>query len=400
MDRKRLITLLALFASFFALCVIGLGAFTRLIDAGLGCPDWPGCYGHAAVPLSVKAKEIASVQYPGSVFNPYKAWAEMVHRYFAGTLGILILGIISLSFSKTLRTRANLLLTFTILLLLIYQILLGQWTVTMKLWPIVVTQHLLGGFLILSVLWLIHLNNRESHDSERARNNSHNWVPILNQSSNISHDTKINKTSMYGLMLGAIIALVILFLQISLGAWTSTNYASLSCPDFPFCVNTAPLQTIEFKKAFNLFLPPENYSTEIDSKERARSKITLGKINSETINTTPIDPAKINYEGGVLPEILRQSIQMTHRLGALTFVIYMLIYSAIAMRKLTNHLKLLKLLYLIWALIFIQVCLGVINIVYKLPLVTAVAHNIIAVMLLLSVITFIFRLYNLRKGIC
>lgn len=343
MVKQRLLSLLALFASFFALGVIGLGAFTRLIDAGLGCPDWPGCYGHLTVPLSDKAIEL-SLLYPGNVLNVYKAWAEMIHRYFAGTLGLFILSCVVLAFTKSLRNRTNIILAVCLLLLLAYQILLGQWTVTLKLLPIVVSQHLLGGFLILSVLWLFYLNNR----------------------SNINKIKRLEQFSQRGLVTGAIIALMILFLQITLGAWTSTNYASLSCPDFPFCLNSDPLQAIHFKEAFNLFLP-----------------------------------TGINYEGGVLSELLRQSIQMTHRLGALIFITYMLMYSAVAMRKLAASPDLSKSLYLIWGLIFVQLCLGIINVVYKLPLVTAVSHNIIAVVLLLAMITFIFKLVKSpSKGIC
>lgn len=334
MDKQRLLSLFALFACFFALCVIGLGAFTRLIDAGLGCPDWPGCYGHLTVPM------LESVKQSIPTLNIYKAWAEMVHRYFAGCLSLLTLGVILLAFVKPLRTRANIVFATLLLLLIAYQIILGQWTVTMKLLPIVVTQHLLGGFLILSVLWLVYLNNAKSFPT-------------------IGHATEMS-----GLLIGAIFGLVILLVQIFLGAWTSTNYASLSCPDFPFCVNTHPWQAILLKQAFNFFAP-------------------IG----------------INYEGGVLPETVRQSIQITHRLGALMFTGYMLIFTIIAMPKLFNIPQVLKIIYLIWSLIFVQISLGIVNIVYKLPLVTAISHNIIAIVLLLSMITFIFNLVIVSRRV-
>lgn len=342
MARQRLISALAFFASFFALGVIGLGAFTRLIDAGLGCPDWPGCYGHLTVPVSEKAHELISLHYPGVFLDVYKAWAEMIHRYFAGCLGFLILGIIFLIFKKEFRKRSNVILAICLFLLLAYQILLGQWTVTFKLLPIVVTQHLLGGFLILSTLWLIYLNNsvRSSPQPLFFKGGS-GWIIVI-----------------------AMIALIILFLQITLGAWTSTNYASLSCSDFPFCTNSNPRQTMHFKEAFNIF-----------------------------------SPIGINYEGGVLPEKIRQTIQMTHRIGALVFTIYMLVFTMIVTPKLKYHFELMKSLYLIWSLIFAQLCIGIVNIIYKLPLATAIGHNLLAVVLLLSMITFIFKLVMATKKV-
>lgn len=323
MVKNKWVALLALFASLFALCVIGLGAFTRLVDAGLGCPDWPGCYGHLIVARDV-------------TLNTFKAWAEMIHRYFAGTLSLLTLGLMILIFAKV-RTRANIIFSVILFLLILYQIVLGQWTVTFKLLPIVVTQHLIGGYLILSVLWLIYLSNRS---------------------------TSLVKTHSMrcGSILAAIFALVILFGQIFLGAWTSTNYASLSCLDFPFCNNSEPLQTLFLKDAFQF-----------------------------------ISPIGVNYEGGVLPDATRQTIQMVHRLGALIFTCYMLFFTLTFIHKLMNNKDLMKVIYCIWGLIFIQISLGIINVVYKLPLVTALSHTIIAVVLLLAMITFIFKLVILRK---
>jgi len=151
--KKKWISLLALCGSVLAFSVIALGAFTRLIDAGLGCPDWPGCYGHLLAPLTEEAQSAIAAQFPGSHLVVYKAWAEMVHRYFAGSLSMIILIMLMMTINKECRQRNNMVLVGGLLLLLLYQVLLGQWTVTFKLLPIVVTQHLLGGFLILSVMW-------------------------------------------------------------------------------------------------------------------------------------------------------------------------------------------------------------------------------------------------------
>lgn len=336
MAKRQYLATAAVLGCFFALTVIGLGTFTRLMDAGLGCPDWPGCYGHLTVPLTTAAREQISLLYPDSALDVFKAWAEMIHRYFAGSLGLMIFAIVCFSFSKTLRTRGNMVLACCILLLLVYQILLGQWTVTYKLLPIVVTQHLLGGFLILMVLWLIYLNNSIQSQAHARQSNA--------------------------IKIAAIIGLIFIFLQILLGAWTSTNYASFSCPDFPFCSNTKPLMTMHFREAFTVF-----------------------------------SPIGINYEGGVLSDQARQTIQMMHRIGAFTVTCYLLVFTAFFMRSLKTQPDLLKTIYLIWALLLIQLCIGMINIIYKLPLVTAIGHNLIAVVLLLSMVTLVYKLFIFGK---
>lgn len=304
MVKRSLLSVLALAASFFAVSVIGLGAFTRLIEAGLGCPDWPTCYGHLIVPATL----------PSTHFTVYQAWAEMIHRYFAGTLSLLIIAIAIVVFRKANRSRSNIILVSCLFVLLAYQILLGQWTVTLKLLPIIVTQHLLGGFFILSVLWLIYLNN------------------------NVMLHNTLRGISIRGLLPWAIVALMILFFQIVAGAWTSTNYASLSCPDFPFCFNATPF-----------------------------------------LETT-----------------VKQTIQMTHRFGALVLTSYFLIFIAIAILKFKNNFELMKSAYAILFLLVLQLCLGISNVIFKLPVITAVSHTIVAVLLLLSLITLIFKLIKVR----
>ncbi len=312
MAKNLYLSKLALFACFFALGVIALGAYTRLIDAGLGCPDWPGCYGHFTASGA-----------------DYKAWAEMVHRYFVSGLSIFILVIIFIVFSKKeFRFRSNIILCTGLLLLLFYQIFLGQLTVTLKLLPIIVTQHLLGGFLILSMLWLVYLNNQSNLKNYKLKS----------------------------LLPWTIGLLIILLIQITLGAWTSTNYASLSCPDFPFCFNDKII-TMHFKQAFNIF-----------------------------------SPAGVNYEGGVLPTAIRQTIQITHRFGALILTTYILIFTAFVMPKFKKLPELAQSMYLILGLLSLQLCIGISNVIFKLPLITAVSHNLVAALLLLSVITLTFKL--------
>ncbi len=334
--------ILALTASLFALCVIGLGAFTRLVNAGLGCPDWPGCYGHFIVPLTDSAKQLAHLYYPSNPLETYKAWAEMIHRYFVAGLSLFILAIIFFIFKTTnLRTKRNIILAFILIIVLIYQILLGKFTVTLKLMPFIVTQHLLGGFLTLSILWLIFLNNSKA-----------NYIyPVFRYS------------DCQKVLPWAWIALFLLVIQISLGAWTSTNYAALSCPDFPFCIQDQKV-IFNLKEAFTLF--PQ-----------------IG----------------INYEGGILSDSARQTIHMIHRIGAFILTIYLFILLSIAFRYLKKSLEFMKLLYLMMGLLFLQICVGITNVIFKLPLFSAISHNLIAMLLLLTVITFLFKLTTTNQRV-
>lgn len=324
----RLLSQLAFIAVFFALGVIALGAFTRLIDAGLGCPDWPGCYGHW----------LPNAQQTITSFVAYKAWAEMIHRYFAGTLSFLILMIVACIFMKKNNGKANRILAICLVLLVVYQILLGQWTVTLKLLPIIVTQHLLGGFLILSTLWLIYLHNR--HPAI--------FPPVAQEKSR------------KGILFFSLLGTLLLLLQIALGAWTSTNYAALSCTAFPFCERTGVF-TFHWQEAFSL-----------------------------------VSPVGVNYEGGVLPIEARQTIQMVHRIGALCITLYFFILLGWALNKLQRLPALLAPLYVVLGLLSVQLCVGISNVIFKLPLVNAVSHTLLAALLLLAWMTFIFKLVTLR----
>ncbi len=137
-----------------SLVVVGLGAFTRLTEAGLGCPDWPGCYGFMTVPKTEVQQAMASEAFPDAPLEPQKAWNEMIHRYVAGSLGLLIAAITVMSFRRAGRPK---LLPSLLLGTVIFQALLGMWTVTMNLMPLVVMGHLLGGFTTVTLLVLLAL---------------------------------------------------------------------------------------------------------------------------------------------------------------------------------------------------------------------------------------------------
>ena len=185
-----------------AAVVVVLGAYTRLVDAGLGCPDWPGCYGQLGVPSTAQELAQAEAAFPDAPVDADKAWTEMVHRYAATMLGAAILAILALALKAGLPWR----LPAGLAVLVVAQGAFGAWTVTLKLWPQVVTTHLLGGFATLALLWLLALSLR---------------APAWRVDS--------------GLRRWAALALVVLVLQVALGGWLTSNYAALACPDFPTC---------------------------------------------------------------------------------------------------------------------------------------------------------------------
>ncbi len=196
---------IALVALCLALFVVPLGAFVRLSDAGLGCPDWPGCYGKlVGVPEQPVAVEQALQAFPGKPVEPAKAWKEMIHRYAAGTLGLLVFA------ASGLAWRRNKAIAASLAAMIVFQALLGMWTVTLLLKPAIVTGHLLGGMTIIALLALLadaplRLRALDAEPPSRA----------------------------VRLLAGA--ALAVTALQIALGGWLTSNYAAFVCPDFPTC---------------------------------------------------------------------------------------------------------------------------------------------------------------------
>jgi cytochrome c oxidase assembly protein subunit 15 len=198
----------------------------RLSDAGLGCPDWPGCYGkitpiHAADSINAELAER-----PDGPVSHAKAWKEMVHRYFAGTLGLLVFAIWGLALRYRRETVGSPVLPTVLLGLIVYQALLGMWTVTLLLKPLVVTGHLLGGMATLSLLLWLWLRER-GHSSQ-------------------AYFARVDH------MRGSVVAaLVLVVAQIALGGWVSTNYAALACTDFPLCQGEW-VPPMDFEHSFTL----------------------------------------------------------------------------------------------------------------------------------------------------
>ncbi|USD37780.1 heme A synthase [Ferrimonas sp. SCSIO 43195] len=215
---------LILATAALAFVVIVVGAFTRLTDAGLGCPDWPGCYGFLT-PVEAKANEaLALSRFPDRPLEMAKAWAEMGHRYIASLLGLMILTIALLSWRTPQRGHG-----LALLGLVLFQGALGMWTVTLNLMPVVVMGHLLGGLTVLSLLALLWMRRQP----ERLE---------LQQPS---------------LVLLAAVALVALVFQVALGGWTSANYAAVVCTTLPICEGNW-WQQWDPATAFRLIQPAAN----------------------------------------------------------------------------------------------------------------------------------------------
>lgn len=218
---------LAWVTAFLTLDLVMFGAFTRLTDSGLGCPDWPGCYGHSN-PLSAGEQiRAAETALPSGPVTMTKAWIEMLHRYFAMAVGFLIIVLAVLAWRRwrQSRGRSPWLATLTVVAVCL-QGAFGALTVTMKLQPAIVTAHLLGGVGLLALLI---------------------WQALR------EGPTPVVDPRAAALRPLAIIALLLLVAQIALGGWVSTNYAVLACPDFPTCHGRAVPPDMDFAAGFTLW---------------------------------------------------------------------------------------------------------------------------------------------------
>jgi len=217
---------LILAALILAFGVVSLGAYVRLSDAGLGCPDWPGCYGKLTPHLAAEAINAELAVRPDGPVSHAKAWKEMVHRYLAGTLGVLVLGIAILGWRGRRETSGGPGLPLILLGLIVFQALLGMWTVTQLLKPLIVSAHLLGGLATLSLLLWLWLRERAQY----------------------GHVYYARADHLRGI---AAIGLALLVTQIALGGWVSTNYAALACTDFPLCQGVW-MPPMDFEHGFTL----------------------------------------------------------------------------------------------------------------------------------------------------
>lgn len=331
-DKYRKLVWVTLFLTFD---LIMFGAFTRLTDSGLGCPDWPGCFGHANPTQALEHIRAAEAAMPDGPVTVMKAWIEMIHRYLAMGVGVLIIAIMAVGWRKWWQSRRQsnrfaVGLPTALFVFVCVQGAFGAWTVTMKLQPVIVTIHLLLGMALLGMLtW------------QAARQSSHATVAPAG----------------YALRIPAAIALLVLTVQIALGGWVSTNYAPLACMDFPLCQGQA-IPEMDFANGFHLWRD-------------------LGKTAS----------------GDYLPFAALTAIHWTHRMFA--FVVLGLVawlgHRAMKIRGLEKNGRWLL------ALIIVQFSTGVSTVFLKWPLALAVIHNGGAALLVLLLVMLNYKTRLARK---
>ena len=325
-DKYRKLVWITLFLTFD---LIMFGSFTRLTDSGLGCPDWPGCYGHAN-PVQAHADiKAAEAIMPTGPVTVTKAWIEMIHRYLAMAVGVLIIALMVVAWRKWLQSKRQLqnfapALPTALFLLVCLQGAFGAWTVTMKLQPTIVTIHLLLGLALLGMLAI--LSSRHTLQTNIAATARSIFVP-------------------------AIVGLILLLIQIVLGGWVSTNYAVLACTDFPLCHGMV-IPPMDFAHGFTIW--------------RELGKTAAGDLLSAEALT---------------------AIHWVHRNFAFVVIAYIawLSHKAIKIEGLRKTAK--------WLLIAIgvQFASGVSTIYLSWPIVIAVLHNGGAALLVLLLVVLIYK---------
>jgi len=307
---------LALAGALLAAAVVVLGAWVRLTDAGLGCPDWPGCYGQI---------------YPQTHHDFAKAWHEMIHRYFAGSLVLIIAALLAWAVWNRKQREQPLMAVALLFLIVCLQGALGALTVTKLLTPLIVTAHLLGGLTTLGILWWLALTPESRQPSAR--------------------EAALRKYALLGV--------AALLLQISLGGWTSSNYAAVACPDLPTC-QSSWWPHMDLRDAFVLWRG-------------------LG----------------IDYEGGVLANPARIAIHVTHRIGALVAAVILIIVGCLCAagghsRRLTAAGSLLV------VAVLLQIAIGIAMVHFGFPLPLATLHNAGAAFLVICIVTLLRALWPRR----
>lgn len=352
----RSLNLIALALCF---CVVVFGAYVRLSDAGLGCPDWPGCYGHLTVPEARHEVASAEQNFPQRPVEAHKAWKEMIHRYLASTLGLLIVAL-ALTSTRLRAAGTPRVLPWMLVALVVFQGMLGMWTVTWQLKPLVVTGHLLGGLSTLALLLWLALRTRPQADAgsksvpDRAFRSERHAALSLAATSPLKQNLLPP-----GLRAFAALALVAVAMQIFLGGWTSTNYAALACPDFPTCQGS--------------------YLPDTDAAEAFTLWRGLG----------------INYEHGVLDARARVTIHYFHRVGALVVTVLLLGLGSFLLRRGGTPLW-RGFGFAVLAALALQVGLGITIVELQLPLLLAAAHNAGAAILLLTLISLNYFAWNAK----
>jgi cytochrome c oxidase assembly protein subunit 15 len=335
---------LALAGVLLCFAVVVLGAYVRLTAAGLGCPDWPGCYGQVT-PLGAEHSATAQAAFPTKPLNVGKAWREMIHRYAASTLGLIIVVIAALAVAFRRRKLLSTGYAIALLATVAVQGILGMLTVTWQLKPLIVTLHLLFGMTTLGLLWWLWLSlPRQSWGGMRmqgAGRTAFNGGGNGTSAMRIAHQL-------------AVAGLIALALQIVLGGWTSSNYAAVACPDFPTCQNAWVPHT-DYRNAFVLWRG-------------------LG----------------VNYEGGVLDNPARVAIHLTHRLWAIVATLALAFASLFVVFRQAPSSG-LPAAYAVLGALALQLTIGISMVLKTFPLELTTAHTAGAALLLLATLALVRR---------
>ena len=348
MTVARWIRRLCLAGVLLCFLVVVLGAYVRLTAAGLGCPDWPGCYGHLTPAGAAHSADAASA-FPGKPLEPGKAWREMIHRYAVGTLSVIVILVTALAISARRERPASVPLALALFATLIMQALLGMLTVTWRLNPLIVTLHLLFGMTTLALLWWLLLSLPRASWGATALQGAAHTV----SGSAAATLTRARRLTLLGLG--------ILAVQIALGGWTSSNYAAIACPDFPTC-QSAWWPHADFRNAFVLWRG-----------------------------------LKINYEGGVLANSARIAIHLTHRLGAALTTAALGLAALFVQRRCGLPGARPRALVVLGALA-LQLAIGITMVVKGFPLWLATAHTAGAALLLLATLA-LLRALSPQPGV-
>jgi heme a synthase len=335
--------------AFITLDLIAFGAFVRLTDSGLGCPDWPGCYG-SFLPTQVKAEINQAISAQGGTHGPVshgKAWIEMLHRYVASFIGALILVMFARAVYAKIRPERSMFsaprsavgIGWPLLLLIVVSLqgLFGKWTVTLKLMPIIVTTHLLGGMTLFALLVWFWMRERNRMGDVRAN--------IVNVGSRVRVLTWL--------------AIALLYVQIFLGGWVSTNYAVMACADFPGC-NGTMMPKVAWGEGFSLMRE-------------------LGK----------------NADGSFLSIDALRAIHWAHRIGAL-IVTFAIVAAAISLMRASAQLK--RQAMWIKIALTLQILIGISTVVFNQPIALATAHNFFAAVLLATLVVAAYRISTSRRA--
>ncbi len=328
---------LALFGAALCVCVVVFGAYTRLSDAGLGCPDWPGCYGHVTPAGAAKNEAHVESLFPGWDFESRKAWIEMIHRYAATALGFVIVLIAAFAIVSRRERLVSVPFTIVLLVTVVLQGMLGMLTVTWLLKPLIVTAHLIGGLTTLSLLLWLWLTTR------RRIQFASDIQSVTLQTTAVVAPARTTAAKRW-----AVVAFVALGLQIVLGGWVSTNYAAVACPDLPKCQG-AWIPEADFSEAFVLWRGLD-----------------------------------INYAGGVLDHPARVAIHFTHRVGAIVATIAILLAAWAAWRLEFARARKAA-LFLVGALV-LQLVIAFTMVLKAFPLTLAAAHNAGAALLIIGIV--------------